>query len=378
MKVEIISISTQLLMSDILDTNAAHVARSLNQVRVNLTCKITVGDDLDMITTVIKNALERADVVITIGGLGAGRSDFTRQAVAQALNRAYSLEFPSVEGATILGTQNSYMPGIMVYAEKGVLFCLPAKRNEMAFLLETEVFPRLFDHVPNMPKSNWLLLRSVGIVASTLKEMLTGIAQEPQEKITFDAFAGQANIRLWAQDQSEDEVQTRLTRLKEVVLDRLGDHVYGEGEERLESTVLASLQQSDRRLVLAECNTHQILTQSWERLLNGEDRLVAFAKTESDDELAAYLNLPTYGEADDLTRWCRTAAETLLAQAHSDLSLVVYKSMMPGGVQILVTLASPHGVSVTNRSFGGHPEYIDEWACTLGLTHLRRWLLVHH
>ena len=50
---------------------------------------------------------------------------------------------------------------------------------------------------------------------------------------------------------------------------------------------------------------------------------------------------------------------------------------MPGGVQILVTLASPNGVSVTQRSFGGHPENIDQGALTLGLAHLRRWLLVH-
>ena len=72
MKVEIVSISHQLLMSDILDTNAAHVSRSLSQVKIELTCKVTVGDDLELITDVIQTALRRADVVITIGGLGPG------------------------------------------------------------------------------------------------------------------------------------------------------------------------------------------------------------------------------------------------------------------------------------------------------------------
>ncbi|HEX6383482.1 MAG TPA: hypothetical protein VF177_02325 [Anaerolineae bacterium] len=78
-----------------------------------------------------------------------------------------------------------------------------------------------------------------------------------------------------------------------------------------------------------------------------------------------------------MTQWCRTAAEQLRLKSETDLGLVVYKNVTRSGVQVLVTLASPTGVSVTQRSFGGHPENIDQWAFTLGLTHLRRWLLVH-
>lgn len=378
MKVEIVSISHQLLMSDILDTNAAHVSRSLSQVKIELTCKVTVGDDLELITDVIQTALRRADVVITIGGLGAGGNNFTRQAVARALKRDYSPEFPGIAGATTLGDKNAYMPGIFVQDEQGVLFCLPANRGELAFLLETEVFPYMHQYVPLPQKSAWLLLRTVGIVASTLKETLTGLAREPYEKVTYDAFAGQANIRLWAQDNSDEEVAARLARLKEEVRGRLGDHVYGEGDERLEEVVLTSLHQSGRRLVLGECNTNRLLAQTWQRLLKAEDTLVSFIATDSDEDLAAFSHISPYTADDDLVRWCRAVAEALLEQTKSDLSLVIFNSVMQGGVQVLVTLASPHGVSVTNRSFGGHPDYIDEWAATLGLTHLRRWLLVHH
>jgi hypothetical protein len=70
-------------------------------------------------------------------------------------------------------------------------------------------------------------------------------------------------------------------------------------------------------------------------------------------------------------------AERLLQRAESDLGLVVYNHMTPGGIQMLVTLASPMGVSVTQRSFSGRPENIDQWVCSLALAHLRRWLLVH-
>ena len=378
MKVEIISISHQLLMSDILDTNAAHVSRSLSQVKIDLTCKVTVGDDLDLITDVIQTALRRADVIITIGGLGTGRTDFTRQAVARALKRDYSPSFPGIEGATILGDKNAYMPGVLVQDEKGAIFCLPANRREMAFLLETEIFPYLRQYASLPQRSNWILLRTVGTVASTLKETLTGIAREPHEKITYDAFAGQANIRLWAQGRSDEEIETRLGRLKDEVQRRLGDHIYGQDDERLEKVVLDLLRQSKRRLILAECNNNRLLARTWQQLLTSDDSLVSSIATETDEELATYLQVPSYKVDDDLVRWCRETAEVLLDQTNSDLSLVIFKSIMQGGVQVLVTLASPHGASVINRSFGGHPDYIDEWAATLGLTHLRRWLLVHH
>jgi hypothetical protein len=74
-----------------------------------------------------------------------------------------------------------------------------------------------------------------------------------------------------------------------------------------------------------------------------------------------------------LSQWCRSAANALRTKNTSDLSLIVYSNVTQGGVQILVTLASPNGVSVTLRSFGGHPENSDQGAGALGLTHLRRW-----
>jgi nicotinamide-nucleotide amidase len=381
MKVEIVSISNQLLMSDILDTNAAHVSRSLRQVHVDITCKVTVGDDLHMIASVLHVALERADVVITIGGLGAGRDQFTRPAIAMILECELGSEFPGIANAVVLGGPDAYMPGLFIEGEQGVLFCLPANRNELAYLLETEVLPYLNDHLATTTrKSDWLLLRTTGVMASTLKEKLEGLAKPPYQKVNYDSFAGRANIRLWVEAESDEALAEQLNELKEEVLLRLGDHVYGEGDDRLESVVLEALQEGERKLALAECYTNRAVAKSLLRLLDGmdEQRWVETVATNTAVELADYLRITSVDEDEDLARWCRVTAEHLLQQTNADLGLVVYKSVTQGGVQILVTLASSNGVSVTNRSFGGHPDYIDEWACTLGLTHLRRWLLVHH
>lgn len=375
MKVEIISIGTELLVSDILDTNSAYISRSLREAKVDLTCKVTVGDNPDMIAGVLRVALERADVVLTTGGLGRGRDDFTRQAVAVVTERPLTATEPGIAGAVLLGNPDKRLTGLMVEEAAGTIVCLPGNRREVAYLLETEVLPYLRRRIAGRAKSGWLLLRTVGVMESSLKQELADITLDPNYRITFDSFAGQTSIKLWADAESEELVTQKLENLRQVIVARLGDHVYGQGQDRLEEVVLQVLTRSGIKVAIAECYTHRILARSV-GLLPGSEQVIYWVPTSAGNDLATQLQIEALSE-DNLTQWCRTAAERLRLQSGADLGLIVYNNVTQGGVQILVTLASPNGVSVTQRSFGGHPENIDQWAFTLGLTHLRRWLLVH-
>ena len=91
MKAEIVTIGTELLLGQIVDTNAAYLAQQLAAIGVDLYYKTTVGDNVARIAGVIRQALQRSDVVITSGGLGPTVDDMTREAIAQATGRA--LEF---------------------------------------------------------------------------------------------------------------------------------------------------------------------------------------------------------------------------------------------------------------------------------------------
>lgn len=375
MKVEIVSIGTELLVSDILDTNSAYVSRSLREVEVDLTCKVTVGDDPDMIADAFRNALQRADVVIATGGLGSGRDDFTRQAVTAVTGRELLPDPPGVSGAKLLGDDSLRMCGIMLEEEAGTLICLPGNRREMAYILETDVLPYLRQQLYAETKAGWLLLRSVGLMESNLKQELADLAIDPQHRVTFDSFAGQTNIRLWVQAPSQEEVQQELDRMQHTVRERLGDHVYGTEADRLENVVLDALVNNGITLSVAECYTNQIMMDTLGSLSASQKR-VAILPWQTWYELADKLKLEPVTQH-NLTQWCRTAAERLKEESGDTLGMIVYNNMTQGGVQILVTLASPNGVSVTQRSFGGHPDNIDHWALTLGLSHLRRWLLVH-
>ena len=174
MRVEIISIGTELLVSDILDTNAAHLSRCLREANATLTCKVIVGDELEMISDALRTGLRRADVVITNGGLGSGRSDLTRAAVLQVTGRASIPDPPGISGATLLGEAGTYRSGLVVKCEEGFIVCLPGDRAEMAYLLETEVLPFLHQHIAQTMHAGWLLLRTTGVMESTLKEELAG------------------------------------------------------------------------------------------------------------------------------------------------------------------------------------------------------------
>ena len=376
MKVEIVSISTKLLMGDILDTNTAYVSRSLRKINAQLTCKVVVGDELEMITDAICVALRRSDVVLTIGGLGSGVDNFTRLAAARATNRPLIPQAPGIEGAHVMGGQESQQNGFLIETEDGILICLPEKRRELGFLLETEAIPYLQEHRPAPTQQDWVILRTVGIMESSLKQKLTDIVQDARHRVTYDSFAGQTNIQLWVQAESDEQIEFELEQMKRVVLERLGDHVYGEAKDRLEEVVVQTLAQNGRQLALAECQTNQTLA-GMLSAVTVPDGVLHILPVDTGAALADAIGIDALRPDDDLTRWCRIAAERLLERDGVDLGLIIYKNISQGGVQLLVTLASRLGVSVTQRSFGGHPDNIDQWAATLGLSHLRRWLLAH-
>jgi nicotinamide-nucleotide amidase len=377
MKVEIISIGAALLLNDVLDTNAAYIARSLQELNAELIFKVTVGDNLEHITDALRIALARADLVLATGGLGNGPFDFTRQAAATATQSRLDPVTQVIEGSMLIGemtSQSTQHAGFMIENHTGLLVCLPGNRREMAYLLETELFPRI--KARTNVQSGLLVLRTAGLAESSLRDQLADLRFTATQRLSFDSYAGQTTIRLRATGATEADIQAQLHEMRTAIIARLGDNVYGQGQDRLEGVVLAMLADSQCRVAIAECHTGGMLTRALEHESGIEKTAVLLPYT-TEAELAATLGLAPRESNAGLTGWCRLAAETLLQQMNTDLALLVYNHTMPGGVQLNVYLASAHGVSVTQRSFGGHPDHIHQWAYTLGLTHLYRWLIAH-
>lgn len=377
MRVLLISIGTELL-SDILDTNASLAARRLQESNIPLVGKITLADDLLSIKETILGALNRMDVILTIGGLGRDENDLTHQAVAEITGRSCSPDkVPPLDSVLPLGGPEVGRRGFLLEEAKSTIICLPGKPRDMAYLLETEVLPLLQRRLIDGAAHGWALLRTAGLMESTLAQQLMDLNNGDHQRVSFSSFAGQTDIGLWVEGETQVWVNQQLEMLVNEVLDRLGDQVYGQIGDRLEDVLLHDLEKSRVKTAAAECYTNGSLAQTLGQARIGTNSMVTIAPAATGTELADHLDLEALTSDTDLTRWCREAAERLQEKAAADIGLVVYNNITPGGVQLLVTLASAHGVSVMQRSFGGHPDNIAQWASTLGMVHLRRWLLAH-
>lgn len=376
MKVEIISVGTELLASEQLDVNAAHVSRSLQEVNLNLICRVTVGEDVDMITDVLRVSLKRADVVLTIGGMGRPAS-ILLSAVSRITGRRKTDEKPWLDGATLIGQNQNGQPfGFLLQVASGTLICLPDRRRDLAYLMENEVLPFLRRQPTTENVSRWILLRTAGVMESSLRRRLAELKLDVRERITYASYAGQTDIRLWVEDVSQERAEARLRGLVKQVYALLGNQIFGEGDARLEDVLLRDLSRQKVSLVVAECYDTRTITDAW-RLDDAAADVVTLLSPTVNSEVKRDLDLAKGEVGADLTRLCRTVADDLREQTGCSLSLAIYQNILPGGIQILVTLASEFGVTAMQRSFGGRPENIDEWAATLGLIHVRRWLLAH-
>lgn len=371
MQVEVVTIGDELLFNEIIDTNAPYIIRCLREINLDPFCKLTVGDKLDAIVQVFQAGLKRSHIVVTTGGMGANEDDFTYQAIVTVTGRNHET-FPHL---TYLNGLSPTSYGMMVEQNEGTLICLPGNPRDMTYIMESVVLPYLQNRLQQERPCGWLLLRTAGAMESTLRQLLGDLELVSGQRITFISFAGQTDIRLWVEANSQDEVGLALNRLRGDILERLGDHIYGEEQDRLEQIVLGQLQNADQKLVIAECDTGRVLSRSLGSINNSE--ALTLTTPANVAELSDYLGLVQPTAEGDLTKWCRLAADLLMRRHQSNLALLLFNNITPGGVQILVTLASRFGVSMIQRSFGGHPDNINYWANTLALVHLRRWLLAH-
>jgi len=377
MKVEIISIGTELMHNDVLDVNATRATTCLREAGAQLTCRVTVGDFPDLIAQTISNGLERADVVLTMGGLGYDPDDQTRQAIRQLLHLPQNNPYDPIPGSRCLDDNQPGPDGFLLPLQGKTVICLPGGRRRVAYLLETAVVPFFkARQEAGITYYRQALVHTAGLVESDIRLRLEPLKLTENDQMLLHSFAGQTDIRLSIEASSEEEADTHVAYLKEELYARLGDHIYGENETRLEQVVWNMLRQRDLSLAVAECDTGQAVYRLFLPFVRETER-VTFLPVKNRGDVDAWLGLPEMENRADITRWSRTVADKLRERTGSQLGLLVLNQMSAGGIQLLITLASPKGTSLIQRTFGGHPDNIEDWTLTLTLVLLRRWLLAN-
>ena len=334
MRAELLSIGTELLLGQIVDTNSAYLAGRLASLGIDLLHTSTVGDNLGRATDTVRRAIERSDLVVCTGGLGPTEDDLTREAIAAALgetpavdpaldaelkawfagrgtpmpgrNRKQAWLIPSARPlANPLGTA----PGWDVRRSGTRIIAMPGVPREMTRMWEVEVEPTL----GSGSVLRWRTLKLLGIGESSVEEALDELVHSTAPTVATYAKNDGVHVRITDKGTDASAVSGRIEAMDRTIRERIGKHVWGTDDDTLGTVVGRALAGRGWRLAVAEAVT------------GGE---IARALTETDGSaswLAGAIVLPSADEA-ALQSWAaRLGAEvTCLAPAgEAESSLVV-------------------------------------------------------
>ncbi len=293
MRAEILCVGSELLLGQIIDTNAAYIAGRLARAGIDVHRKQTVGDNLERIVECIKGALSRADVLVITGGLGPTTDDLTRDAISLALDAP--LEFDEAiaqhlrdffagrqvkivdsilrqayvpRGVSALDNPAGTAPGLRAetagapFGSKKLLFAVPGVPREMKVLLDESIIPFLLERVEGKPQIIVSrVLRSFGVGESMIAEPIEDILTTAQNPTAAPLIFGntEVHLRLTAKAADEAEAKELLDELEAKIRQRVGDHIFGTDDQTLPSVLLQKLEAQNATLGVAESLTGGVL-----------------------------------------------------------------------------------------------------------------------
>jgi nicotinamide-nucleotide amidase len=398
MRAEIVSVGSELLLGQIVDTNAAFIARQLAALGVDLFQKTTVGDNLSRVAAAMEAALGRAEVVITTGGLGPTEDDVTREAVAKATGR--ELEFhpelldqieaffrarglplsPSnrkqayiPRGAVPLPNPVGTAPCFIVEEGDRMLAVLPGVPREMEYLLRTGVLPHVRARYGLQAAIVSRLVRVTGLGESRVGELLADLmARGANPTIGTMAHPGQVDVRIAAKAADEAAARALIAPVEAEICARLGDTVFGMDGESLEGAVAGQLDAVGQTLGLVEVGTGGLVSERLTSVPGMAHRLESVVA--SLDGARRRLDAPS-GSAADLARAVRAWAGTDVGAA-----VVMEAAEGEGPNPVYPTrigVATAHEATEVEHRPGGDLRQVRLRAVVLALDGLRRALSKH-
>jgi nicotinamide-nucleotide amidase len=275
---EIVAIGSELLLGQIVDTNSAWMAQRLTALGVNLYFKSVVGDNPGRMKEVIARALDRADVVITSGGLGPTQDDLTREVVAEVTGRKLVQSPPMLreieahfrrrgrvmtpnnlrqsympEGAIPVKNPNGTAPCFIVEDRRGIIFSLPGVPVEMQWLFEHEVEPYLRRKFNLAEVIHYRVLKVVGIGESAVDDKVGHlIANLSNPTVGVLAHPGQVDVRIAAKAASRDQAMEMIAPVEAEVRTLLGNAIFAADDETMEHVVGRLLREKSKTVAIYE------------------------------------------------------------------------------------------------------------------------------
>ncbi|MBI3166507.1 MAG: competence/damage-inducible protein A [Anaerolineales bacterium] len=376
---EIITIGTEILLGEIVDTNTRYIARTLRGLGVDLYRTITIGDNVERIASAISHSMERADIVITTGGLGPTVDDPTREAVARAVG--VETEFREdlwqqvVETIGRYGRKPAENQKRQAYVPKGAIglrnpvgtapcfiverppllsgeglgvrsvISLPGVPAEMELILRESVIPYLQKRFGLNEIIKVRVLHCSGLGEGMIDEKIADLETLSNPTVGLAAHTGVVDVRIAAKAKSESEADEMIAKVEAQVRERLGSVVFGADDDRLENVVLDLLEKRGWKLTA---------------ISSGLDDPI-FRKLSNSASFPG-LNL------DSLTQALRAAR----ADSNADIALGI--AVHPDERAADMAMITPKGEKTHRITYGGPPRSLPRWSMNLALNWLRTTL----
>ena len=413
MVVELISVGTEILLGNIVNTNATYLAEKCALLGCSLYHQTVVGDNEERMEEAIHQAIERADIVILTGGLGPTKDDLTKEVTAKVFGRKLYMDehskariqdyFEKIkskkvtennwkqalvpEGAIVIDNLNGTAPGLILEdKERGkAAILIPGPPNEMKPMFEHDIAPYLNKKQPEGIYSH--MVKVCGIGESRAETMVADL-MDAQTNPTLAPYAktGEVHFRVTARACSEEAAEKLMEPMIEEMKKRFGDAVYTTEENvTLEESVIRLLEEKKMTVTTAESCTGGKLSG---RLLNVSgasgvynEGYITYANASKEKILGVkHETLETYGAVSE-----QTAAEMALGAAKAagaDAALSVTGIAGPGGgtaekpVGLVYIGCAVNGeVTVREYRFTGNREKNRDYAVARAITLLREELL---
>ena len=371
---EIITIGTEILLGEIVDTNTRYIARTLRGLGVDLYRTITIGDNVERIAEAIRNSMARADIVITTGGLGPTVDDPTREAVALACgvetefreelwdqiceivsrygrtpgeNQKRQAYVP--QGAIAIKNNVGTAPCFIVENNGNAVISLPGVPKEMEHILHESVIPYLQNRYNLNQVIKVRLVRTAGVGESIIDEKIGEFETLTNPTVGLAAHTGIVDIRIAAKAETEAEAEHMIAEVEDQVRQRLGSMIFGVDQDTLEGAALEAASDRTWNLVAVEAGLGGLLKR---RLANLQSpNLLGVESADlAPGEMPAFLN---------------TVREKHNARAALGIAA------FPEARTVEMVLITPEGMQERQLIFGGHPGLLPRWAVNLALNWLR-------
>ncbi len=283
MKAEIISVGTEILLGEILDTNSQYLAARLPSLGIDLHYISKVGDNLSRLAQTIGRAQERSDLVLITGGLGPTEDDVTRQAIALSLGEEMYLDketeqrlraffadrgftFPErnikqamlIPSAQAIANPRGTAPGWWAEKDGRIIAAMPGPPAELQRMWEVEVAPRLARLVTGEVIVS-RTLKTIGIGEAHLDEMVSPFLKSENPTVGVYAKADGVHLRLTAKAPNQEAARDLIRPMEEELRQLLSDAVWGADDDTLEGVVGAILKQGGLTLATMESCTGGLL-----------------------------------------------------------------------------------------------------------------------